>query len=401
MPKVSRRTFLVEAAAVGGALTLGFDIPFGGAARGGRAAAEITAWVVIGPDDSVTIRVARSEMGQGSFTALPMLVAEELGCDWSKVKAEFASPEENLRRNRVWGDMSTGGSRSIRGSQDYLRKAGATAREMLIAAAAAQWDVAATECKAENSVITHGPSGRTVRFGEVAQAAAGIAPPKTVALKAPSDWKLIGTRRKRLDVADKINGHTIYAIDVRLPDMLCAALAQCPVFGGRLTSADESAIADRSGVHRVVKFDDAVAVVADTWWQARKALDALPVVWDDGQHGAVSSASIAAHLAAGLDAAEAGVGREDGDVATGLARCTTRVAADYRVPFLAHATLEPQNCTAHVVGDKVEIWVPTQHGESALTVAATAAGVPPRNVVVHKMMLGGGFGRRGIVQDFI
>jgi isoquinoline 1-oxidoreductase beta subunit len=401
VPKVTRRTFLVEAAAVGGALTLGFDIPFAKAARGERGAPEITAWVVIGPDDNVTIRVARSEMGQGSLTALPMLVAEELGCDWGKVKAEFASPEENLRRNRVWGDMSTGGSRSIRASQDYLRKAGATAREMLIAAAAAQWSVPATECKAENSVITHGPSGRTVRFGEVAQAAAGIAPPKTVVLKAPSDWKLIGTRRRRLDVADKINGHTTYAIDVRVPGMLCAALVQCPVFGGRLTSADEGAIAGRSGVHRIVKFDDAVAVVADTWWQARKALDALPVAWDDGQHGAVSSASIAEYLAAGLDAAEAGVGREDGDVAAGLAQCTTRVAADYRVPFLAHATLEPQNCTAHVVDDKVEIWVPTQHGESALTVAATAAGVPPRNVVVHKMMLGGGFGRRGIVQDFI
>jgi isoquinoline 1-oxidoreductase beta subunit len=401
VPEVNRRAFLVQAAAVGGALTLGFDIPFGARASAENGAPEITAWVVIGPDDSVTIRVARSEMGQGSFTALPMLVAEELDCDWSKVKAEFAAPEENLRRNRVWGDMSTGGSRSIRTSQEYLRKAGATAREMLIAAAAAQWSVPAAECRAENSVITHSSSGRTVRFGQVAQAAAGITPPKTVALKAPADWKLIGTRRKRLDVADKINGHTIYAIDVRLPDMLCAALAQCPVFGGTLKSADETAIAGRKGVRRVVKFHDAVAVVADTWWQAKKALDALPVVWDDGQHGTVSSASIAAYLADGLDAAEAGVGRQHGDVAAGLAQCTTRIAADYQVPFLAHATLEPQNCTAHVVGDKVEIWVPTQHGESALSVAATAAGVPPRNVVVHKMMLGGGFGRRGIVQDFI
>src|SRR5712671_565141 len=257
------------------------------------------------------------------------------------------------------------------------------------------------ECRAENSVITHGPSGRTVRFGEVAQAAAGIAPPKTVALKVPADWKLIGTRRKRLDVADKINGQTVYAIDVRVPGMLCAALAQCPVFGGKLKSVDEAAIAGRPGVRRVVRFDDAVAVVANTWWQAKKALDALPVAWDDGQHGTVSSMSIADYLSAGLDAAEAGVGRPQGDVAAGLAQCRRRVAADYRVPYLAHATLEPQNCTAHVVGDKVEIWVPTQHGESALSVAATAAGVPLRNVVVHKMMLGGGFGRRGIVQDFI
>ncbi|HEY2135218.1 MAG TPA: molybdopterin cofactor-binding domain-containing protein [Xanthobacteraceae bacterium] len=417
MPEVNRRTFLVEAVAAGGALTLGFAAPrgAGGAPSGAGEAplgaggapastddpSEITAWVVIAPDDRVTIRVARSEMGQGSFTALPMLVAEELCCDWAKVKAEFVAPEENLRRKRVWGDMSTGGSRSVRGSQDFLRKAGATAREMLIAAAAAQWNVAAAECKAESSVITHGPSGRAVRFGQVAAAAAGIAPPKSVTLKEPRAWSLIGTPRRRLDVADKITGRTIYAIDVRLPDMLCAALAQCPVFGGTLKSADEQTIAGMPGVRRVVRFDDAVAVVADTWWQARKALDALPVAWDDGQHGTVSSASIAQFMRAGLDATEAGIGRQNGDVTAGLAQCATRIETDYHVPYLAHATLEPQNCTAHVTDHRVEIWVPTQHGESALTVAANAAGVSPRDVVVHRMMLGGGFGRRGIVQDFI
>ncbi len=401
MAEVDRRAFLVRIAAIGGALTLGFDIPFDASARADDRTPEITAWIVIAPDDQVTIRVARSEMGQGVFTALPMLVAEELGCDWSKVRPEFASPEENLRRHRVWGDMSTGGSRSIRTSQDFLRKAGATAREMLVAAAAARWHAPATECTVANGVIGHAPSGRTLRFGEVAEAAAAIAPPKTVRLKEPRDWTLIGTARRRLDVADKVMGRPIYAADVRLPGMLFAALAQCPVFKGALTSANDAAVARRPGVRAVIKFDDAVAVVADSWWRAKTALDALPVAWDPKGNGAVTSDSIAASLRAGLDAAEAGVGREAGDVKAGLAQAAKQITADYQVPYLAHATLEPQTCTARVSGDQVEIWVPTQHGESALSVAAAAAGVPQQNVIVHKMMLGGGFGRRGVVQDFI
>ena len=401
MPKVDRRAFLVSAAAVGGALTLGFDIASDATAQDESASPEITCWIVIAPDDRVTVRIARSEMGQGIFTALPMLVAEELDCDWSKVAPELVAPEENLRRDRVWGDMSTGGSRSVRTSQDVMRKAGATAREMLIAAAAARWNAPARECMAHNSLITHKPSGRILRFGEVAAAAAAVAPPQSVRLKAPHEWMLIGTRRRRLDVADKVAGKPIYAIDVRLPGMLYAALAQCPVFGGKLASAHDAAIMGRKGVRQVVKLDEAVAVVAESWWQAKTALEALPVTWDPGASGDVSSDSIAAMLRAGLDAADAGVGREEGDVTAGLAQSTTRLAADYHLPYLAHATLEPQNCTAHVVGDQVEVWVPTQHGESALSVAANAAGVPPENVRVHKMMLGGGFGRRGIVQDFI
>ena len=401
MPQVDRRAFLKSAAATGGALTLGFDIPFGPRARAEDTPPEITAWIVIAPDDRVTIRIARSEMGQGITTALPMLVAEELGCDWSRVATEFVPPEENLRRNRAWGDMSTGGSRSVRTSQDFLRKAGATAREMLIAAAAARWNAPTHECAAQNGVITHAPSRRTLRFGEVAAAAAAITPPKNVRLKEPNEWALIGTRRRRLDVADKIAGKPIYAIDVRLPGMLYAALAQCPVFKGTLESVDETKIAGMSGVRKVLKFDDAVAVVADGWWQAKKALDALPVTWDAGENGTVTSESIAAMLRSGLDSSEAGVGREEGDASSALAQCPTRLTAEYHLPYLAHATLEPQNCTAHVAGDQVEIWVPTQHGESAVAVAAAAAGVPPRNVKVHKMMLGGGFGRRGIVQDFI
>ena len=401
MPQVDRRILLKSAVVAGGALTLGFDSPFGRAARAEDGPREITAWIVIAPDDRVTIRIARSEMGQGITTALPMLVAEELGCDWANVRTEFVAPEENLRRNRAWGDMSTGGSRSVRTSQDFLRKAGATAREMLIAAAAARWNVPAHECAAQNGIITHAPSRRTLRFGEIADAAAAVTPPKNVRLKAPNEWTLIGTPRKRLDVADKVSGKPIYAIDVRLPDMLFAALAQCPVFRGKLKDVDETRIAGMRGVRQVIRFDDAVAVVADGWWQASRALDALGVTWDAGGNGAVTSDSIAASLRAGLDSAEAGVGREQGDAVTRLSQSPARLTAEYHLPYLAHATLEPQNCTARVVGDQVEIWVPTQHGESAIAAAAAAASVPPRNVKVHKMMLGGGFGRRGIVQDFI
>jgi isoquinoline 1-oxidoreductase subunit beta len=398
VPRLNRRSFLASVGMVGSALALGFDVPFGHATE---TAQEITAWIVIQPDDTVIVRIAKSEMGQGSFTALSMLLAEELECDWSKVKADFAPPHENLARNRVWGDMSTGGSRAIRSSHEHLRRAGATARHMLIAAAAAQWGVAAAECRAENSVITHGASGRSTTFGKVAAAAAVVAPPTNVELKDPKDWKLLGNPTKRLEISDKVQGKTVYGIDVRLPNMLHAALIQAPVFRGTLKSVDELAVSGMKGIRKVIKLKDAVAVVADSWWQAKKAVESLAVTWDDGGNGEVSSASINDFLHSGLAASEAGVGRKYGNVAEGLANAARRVEAEYAAPFLSHATMEPQNCTAHVVGDRVEIWVPTQNGEAALTAAARAAGVPPRNVVVHKTMLGGGFGRRGGVQDFI
>jgi isoquinoline 1-oxidoreductase subunit beta len=230
MPKISRRSFVASVAAFGGGLALGFHLPIGsGPARAAASAAEVNAWVVIQPDDTVVIRVARPEKGQGITTSLPTLVAEELECDWSKVHAEFPSPDENLRRKRAWGDMSTGGSR---GSQEYLRKAGAAAREMLIAAAAQQWIVPAAECHAATSVITHKPSGRNLRFGEVAEVAAKLPPPAKPKLKDPKDWTLIGTPQKRLDTMDKVTEEPIFGIDVRVPNMLYAAIAQCPVFGG-------------------------------------------------------------------------------------------------------------------------------------------------------------------------
>ena len=402
MPQFSRRSFVASVAALGGGLALGFHLPIGAGPAGAAAgSAEVNAWVVIQPDDSVVIRVARSEMGQGITTALPMLVAEELECDWSKVRAEFPTADENLRRHRAWGDMSTGGSRSVRTSQEYLRKAGAAAREMLVAAAAQQWNVAAAECQAAKSIITHKPSGRTLRFGEVAEAAAKLPPPREPKLKNPKDWTLAGTPQKRLDTLDKVTGKPIFGIDVRVPDMLYAAIAQCPVFGGKPKSYDEAKIRGVKGVRQIVGLPNAVAVVADSWWQAKQAVASLPVTWDEGQNGKVSSAGIVELLRGGLAAPEAAVVRKDGDFEAALSKATKRIEAEYSAPYLAHATMEPMNCTAHVTQDKVEVWAPTQSGEGALAAAAAAAEVAPEKVVMHKTMLGGGFGRRGAVQDFV
>jgi isoquinoline 1-oxidoreductase subunit beta len=405
---LSRRRLLAGISAVGGGLALGFAIPFAATSAATVASppapagqAEITAWIVIHPDNTVVIRIANSEMGQGAMTGLAMLVAEELECDWSTVRTEFVAPEENLRRRERWGDLSTGASRSIGFSQLALRQAGAMAREMLIGAAAARWNVPAAECVAQASAITHEASERTVTFGSVAAHAARIAPPADIRLKKPSEWKLAGKPTRRLDVRDKITGQPIYAIDVRLPGMLYAAIMQCPTYGGRLKSADESAIARLPGVRRLVRMPDAVAVVADSWWRAKRAVEALPVAWDDRGHGTVSSASIAAFVHEGLMAKEARLGRADGDAVAALARAARRVEAEYTVPFLAHATMEPQNCTAHVRPDAVEIWAPTQDSATALATAAFAAGVPNEKVVVHRTMLGGGFGRRGATQDYV
>jgi isoquinoline 1-oxidoreductase beta subunit len=398
VPRINRRSFLASVAASGGALTLGFTIP---SADADDEASEITAWVVIQPDDTVIIRVARPEMGQGNLTSLSMLVAEELECDWSKVKPERVSADENLRRKRVWGDMYATGSRSIRGSQEYLRKAGATARTMLVAAAANQWGVPTSECHVAKSVITHTPSGRTLRFGQLAETAAKIDPPKEVTLKDPKDWELIGKPQKRFEIIDKIQGKPIYAIDVRVPNMLYAAIMHSPVFKGKLKSVDDSKIGDLKGIRKVVKLEDAVAVVADTWWRAKKGLAALAVTWDEGENGSASSASIRDFMQTGLTTPEAGVGESRGNVAEGLAKATTRIEAEYATPFLSHATMEPMNCTAHVTGDKVEIWVPTQSSEGSLAAAADQLEISPRNVVIHSMLVGGGFGRRGGPQDFV
>jgi isoquinoline 1-oxidoreductase beta subunit len=399
--QVTRRSFIAQVSAVAGGFALGFHLPDGDGTAAAQTASEVNSWIVIRPDNAITIRVARAEMGQGAFTCLPMLVAEELECDWSKVSAEYVSPEENLRRNRVFGAMSTGGSRSIRDSHEYLRKAGAVAREMLIAAAAARWDVPAGQCRAQRSVITHTPSGRTVTFGEVAADAARRTPPTDAPLKDPRNWQLLNTSPSRLDVPDKTRGKTVYGIDVRAPNMLFGAIAQSPVFGGRVASINEAAIANRRGVRKVVNLGEAVAVVADSTWTARQALDALPITWDTRNNGAVSSATIAEFLRTGLAAPQAPEARKDGDPDTALASAARKVEAEYGTPFLAHATMEPMNCTAHVTPDKVEIWVSSQNAEASLAAAAAAADMPTSKVAVHRTHLGGGFGRRGGTQDYV
>ena len=392
-PKLDRRSFLAAGAAVGGGFMLGFHLP------GRQAAAapnpEINAWIIIKPDDRVLVRVAHSEMGQGSFTALPMLVAEELECDWNKVSAEFVDPLENLVRKKVYGSTATVGSRAVRTSHEYLRKAGASAREMLVAAAAQRWKVPADQCKAANSLITHLPSKRTVSFGAVAEAAAKLSPPANVELKDPSTWKIAGQPLHRLDIVDKVMAKPVYAIDVQLPGLLHAAIAQCPVFGGKLKSYDEAAIKGRKGVRQVVALDNAVAVVGDTYWHAQRALKGVQITWDEGKNSKVGNADIAAFVGSGLTAGDAAVARNDGDVAGALAKAAKIVEAEYRVPFLSHAPMEPQNCTVHFKGDAVEIWAPTQNAESVLNTAAATAGVDPSKVVVHSMFSGGGFGRRG------
>jgi isoquinoline 1-oxidoreductase subunit beta len=396
MPKINRRSFLVGTAAVGGGLSLGLELPFGpDVVRAADGSPEINAWVVIRPDDTVVIRIARSEMGQGSLTGLAQLVAEELDCDWSKVTTEYPTPGQNVARKRVWGDYASTGSRSIRESHEYVRKGGAAAREMLKQAAATEWKVPVSEVTAANSVITHRPSGRTTTYGKVAEAAAKIEPPSEVKLKDPKDWKIAGKPLKRLDTADKLTGKQIYSMDFKLPGMLCAAVKESPVFGGKLKSFDAAKVAGMPGVKKVVASGDAaVAVVADTWWQAKTALEALPIEWDNGPNAKVSSASIAEMLKAGLDAETKFVGNQQGDAKVAIASAAKKIEAVYSYPFQNHAAMEPMNATARYTPDKCEVWTSSQNGEAALAAAAEAAGLPVEKCDVYKLLLGGGFGRR-------
>lgn len=397
MTQLSRRSFFTAAAAAGGGLMLGLRLPFvPGTAEAAGATPEVNAWVVIRPDDTVVIRIARSEMGQGTMTGLAQLVAEELECDWSKVAAEFPTPGENLARNRVWKDFSTGGSRGIRGSQQYVREGGAAARDMLIRAAAAAWGVPAGECGAAASVITHNPSGRTTTYGKVADAAAKLDPPKGIKLKDPKDWKIAGKPLKRLDTRDKVDGKQVYGIDLKLPGMLTATIRACPIAGGKVKSFEAARVEGMRGVKKVVPVgNSAVAVVADNFWNAKTALAALPIVWDEGPNAKLSSATIAAMLKEGLDADQAFIGHKEGDAKAAITGAAKVIEAAYNYPYQSHATMEPMNATALYTPDKCEVWCPTQSGEAALAAAAKAAGLPIEKCDVHKVLLGGGFGRRG------
>ena len=401
---LGRRGFLGTVAAVAGGMSLGWNVPAAQAANSAATAAggvEVGIWAVVMPDDRVIVRIARSEMGQGTLTGLAQLVADEMDADWSKVQAEYIAPEVNQANKRAWGDMSTGGSRGIRASVEYVRKGGAAAKAMLTQAAATQWGVPVGECSASESVITHKPSGRTLRYGQVAAAAAKLPVPDNVAVKQPSEWKIVGKGVKRLDTVEKLSGKLIYAVDLQLPEMLNASIAQCPVFGGKIGSFDAAKVMGMPGVRHVLRVgDDTVAVVADKWWQAQTALKALPIVWDEGPNANVNSASIAKHLESGLDAKEAFVGLKQGDAEAGLKGAAKVVEAVYGTPFLNHATLEPMTCTAKWDGTNIEVWVSSQNGDASLAAAAEAAGVQLANVKVNKHHLGGGFGRRG-QQDYV
>jgi len=404
MPKINRRSFVVGAAGAGAGLAIGLDLPLAGTARAQAQAnsPEITAWVVIRPDETVVIRIARSEMGQGTLTGLAQLVAEELECDWSKVTTEYPTPGQSLARKRIWGDFSTGGSRGIRASHEYVRRGGATARVMLVQAAANEWKVAPSECTVANGVITHGPSGRTVTYGKVAEAAAKLDIPKDVPLKDPKDWKIIGKPMKRLDTADKVTGKQVYGTDLRLPGMVNAAIKDCPVFGGKVKSFDAAKVSAMKGVKKVVQVgDSAVAVVADTWWHAKAALDALPVDYELGPNATVSSEEIAAMLEEGLNADQAFVGNQAGDAKAALVTAAKRIEAVYGYPYQNHAPMEPMNATALYTPEKCEVWVPTQDGEASFAATVAASGLPADKCDVYKIHLGGGFGRRGAFQDYV
>ena len=410
--KVTRRRFVGGSAMAAGGLVVGFHVPFGSKAMAQAASPaaatgtapgtgpdftpEINAWVVVRPDDTVVIRVVRTEMGQGTLTGLAQLVAEELECDWAQVSTEYPTPGQNLARNRVWGSFSTGGSRGIRESHEYVRKGGAMARVMLVQAAANEWKVPAGECTVAASVITHQPSGRSTTYGKVAAAAAKLKPPTEVTLKDPKTWKVAGQPVKRLDTAAKLNGAQVFGMDLAMPGLLNAAIKDCPVFGGKLKSFNAEAIAGRPGVKKVVRVgDSAVAVVADTWWRAKSALDALPIEWDEGPNAAVSSASIAAILKEGLDVPQAFVGSEAGDARKSIASAARKVEAVYSYPYQNHATMEVMNATVRWTPERCEVWCPTQNGEAALAATAEASGLPTAKCEVYKLNPGGGFGRRG------
>jgi isoquinoline 1-oxidoreductase beta subunit len=394
---VSRRQFIGTAGAAG-AFVFGFPTQ----AQAPGSAPEITAWVVIQPDERVIIRIARSEMGQGTLTGLAQLVNEELDADWKNVSTEYPTPGQNLARKRVWGNFSTGGSRGIRDSHEYVRKGGAAARLMLVQAAADEWKVPASECTAAGGVITHAASNRRTTYGKVAAGAARLKAPENPPLKDPKDWKLSGKRIARLDTADKVNGRQIYGADLTMPGLLNAAIRDCPVFGGKVKSFDAAKVRGMPGVKHVLPVGDrAVAVVADTWWRAKKALDALPVEWDFGAHGGVQQAQVNAMLKEGLDAPQAVVGNSNGNAREALSGAARRVEAVYAYPHQNHATMEPMNATARWTPERCEVWTPTQNGEAALAATAEAAGLKPEQCEVYKIHLGGGFGRRGAVHDWV
>jgi len=405
MPRlaVTRREFMRISAALGGGLLIGVQLDNRAQADAAADAADAdrafapNVWLTITPDDVVSIRVASSEMGQGVMTALPMLIAEELDADWDTVRAEFA-PINPAYANPIFGRQQTGGSTAVRGYWRTLREAGAVGREVLLTAAAQTWGVAVESCHAERGRVSHGDSGRSLRYGALAQRAAGLPVPESVFLKEPSQFTLLGRAMPRLDIPAKVDGSAGFGSDVKLPGLLTATVARCPVFGGSVAKVNDKRARSVAGVRKVVAISSGIAVVADHFWAARQGREALEIDWAPGPAAKLDSATITARLAELADSGT--VGRSDGDTERALASAGRRMEAVYEVPYLAHACMEPMNCTADVRTDSCDIWVPTQAQTRVHQTAMRLTGLPAEKVRVHSTYLGGGFGRRG-EQDFV
>jgi isoquinoline 1-oxidoreductase beta subunit len=390
---LSRRSFLTTSAAIGGGLVISLNLPFSRSEAAPSEAFAPNAFIRIGSDGQVVLTMPYVEMGQGTYTSIPMLIAEELDVSLKQVRLEHAPPNEKLYANPLLGVQATGNSNAMRGAWKPLREAGATARMMLVAAAAKRWGVDAKSCRAQDGEVIHVPTDRRLKYGEVVAEAANIPVPENVTLKSPGDFRLIGTRAKRLDAPAKVNGTARYGIDARPAGVRIATLAQSPVFGGRVKSVDDTAAKAVKGVRQIVRLDDAVAVVADHMGAAKKGLAALRIDWDDGQYVKLGTEEIARELEQATLGSGA-VAQNIGDADKAMASATTKVEASYQVPFLAHATMEPMNCTVHFRKDECEIWLGNQAVARVQAMAAKEAGLPPEKVIVHNHLIGGGFGRR-------
>jgi isoquinoline 1-oxidoreductase beta subunit len=410
--KLTRRHFILTATSAAGGLMIGIGAAPAIAEAAtvvaqpwnednAYAANEIDAWIAIDPDDFILIRYQRSEMGQGSMTALPMMIAEELHCDWSKVRIEYASPNRNIRENKVYGDMFSNGSRSVRASQKKMQQVGASARERLIAAAASRWYVSASECTATLSVVAHGPSGRTLRYGELTADAAKIKLAQEPAIKTPDKFTFIGTPMPRIDVVHKIDGSAKFGIDAQLPGMVFAAINACPVAGGKLKNVDDSVLAGAPGVLQMVRLDNAVAVVAaGSYWRAKQALARLQPEWDVGAASSVDSDQLSQAFHTALNETMA-TARNDGDVDQAMSGAAKTFEAIYETPYLSHSPMEPMNATVHLQPDRLDVWVGTQAADEATEAAAKASGLKPEQVFVHNGFVGGGFGRRDASDEIV
>ncbi len=388
----SRRAFLKATAAAGGGLLLGFPLPFAVAAAAEAGVFAPNAFIRIDRQGKITLIMPQVEMGQGVYTAVAMILAEELDAAFDQVTLEAAPPSDALYGNPVFGIQVTGNSNSIRAFWLPLRKAGAGARALLVQAAAQMWQVDPATCRTDKSEVFHDPSGRKIAYGALVDHAAGMTPPQDPPLKPVADFKLIGKPLKRLDTPDKVNGRAVYGIDAMPPGVKFATVAACPVFGGKVGHVDDSKARTIPGVREIVVLDDLVAVVGDHMWAAKQGLDALAISWDEGPNAAVSSDRVWEQIRAASQK-DGVVAKAVGDAAKSLSEGDTLDAA-YELPFLAHAPMEPMNCTVHLTPDRCEVWIGSQILARAHATAAKTAGLPLDKVTVHNHLIGGGFGRR-------